>query len=302
MKKLLLTLFCATFAMGAFAQSIRDVRINEVLVKNVDSYMDDYGHRSSWIELHNTEHGRLNVGGCYLRLVTNVGDTVRYRIPTGDANTEMGALSYTVFYCEGTGTKGTFYTNFTLDNVAAIALFDAGGDSPRNAKPIDEVFLNYDAMLPDVSVGRFKKEDGTYIFTELPQTTPNATNDTEPALPRHEQFRLRDPYGVVMAVSAVPIVLSVLTILFILFKLIGNYNVSLTRKKSAESRQEAVERENKYATPYTGDEIAAIVMALQLYQNDLHDKEATVVTINKVARAYSPWSSKIYGLSQFRKK
>lgn len=302
MKKVLLTLFCAFCALGVSAQSIRDLRINEVLVDNVDNYMDDYGHRSSWIELRNTEHGRINIGGCFLRLVTNGNDTIRYRIPTGDVHTEIGAHGYKVFFCEGTGTKGTFYTNFTLDDVAAIAFFDAAGDKD-GAKPIDEVFIDANQVKPDISVGRVKKEDGSYVFAELPQTTPNATNDTEPTLPRHEQFRQRDPYGLVMAATAVPVVLSVLAVLFILFKLLGNYMVLLTRKKSAvASPESSVEPENKYETPYTGDEIAAIVMALQMFQDDLHDKEATVVTINKVARAYSPWSSKIYGLSQFKKK
>ncbi len=48
-----------------------------------------------------------------------------------------------------------------------------------------------------------------------------------------------------------------------------------------------------------GEELAAIALALYRYRNDLHDIESSVITINKVARAYSPWSSKIYGLRQF---
>ena len=32
-------------AVPCFAQSVKDVRINEVLVKNENSYMDDYGQR-----------------------------------------------------------------------------------------------------------------------------------------------------------------------------------------------------------------------------------------------------------------
>ena len=41
---------------------------------------------------------------------------------------------------------------------------------------------------------------------------------------------------------------------------------------------------------------AAIAMALHLYQSELHDYENTVLTIQKVSRNYSPWSSKIYTL------
>jgi len=42
--------------------------------------------------------------------------------------------------------------------------------------------------------------------------------------------------------------------------------------------------------------VAAIGLALRRYEADLYDMESTVLTINRVARAYSPWSSKIYGI------
>lgn len=41
---------------------------------------------------------------------------------------------------------------------------------------------------------------------------------------------------------------------------------------------------------------AAIGFALHTYVAELHDYEKTVLTIKKVMRPYSPWSSKIYGL------
>jgi hypothetical protein len=46
----------------------------------------------------------------------------------------------------------------------------------------------------------------------------------------------------------------------------------------------------------SGEVNAAIVMALYLYQNEIHDQEDPVITMTKVSRTYSPWSSKIYGL------
>lgn len=46
----------------------------------------------------------------------------------------------------------------------------------------------------------------------------------------------------------------------------------------------------------SGDTNAAIALALHLYLNELHDLESNVMTIEKVSRRYSPWSSKIYGL------
>jgi hypothetical protein len=41
---------------------------------------------------------------------------------------------------------------------------------------------------------------------------------------------------------------------------------------------------------------AAIGFALHMYVTELHDFEKTILTIRKVMRPYSPWSSKIYGL------
>lgn len=46
----------------------------------------------------------------------------------------------------------------------------------------------------------------------------------------------------------------------------------------------------------TGDENAAICTALYLYFTELHDEEKYVMTVKKISKTYSPWSSKIYGV------
>jgi hypothetical protein len=46
----------------------------------------------------------------------------------------------------------------------------------------------------------------------------------------------------------------------------------------------------------SGEVNAAIAMALYLYSSELHDQENPVITMIRVSRTYSPWSSKIYGL------
>ncbi len=48
----------------------------------------------------------------------------------------------------------------------------------------------------------------------------------------------------------------------------------------------------------TDDIVAAIAASVQVYL-DLYDKDSDyVLTIKRVQRPYSPWSSKIYGLRQ----
>jgi len=46
------------------------------------------------------------------------------------------------------------------------------------------------------------------------------------------------------------------------------------------------------------EEIAAIATAIGIYKSALHDRESEVLTILSIKRAYSPWNSKIHGLTQ----
>lgn len=47
----------------------------------------------------------------------------------------------------------------------------------------------------------------------------------------------------------------------------------------------------------SGEVSAAIGTALHLYFSELHDEEKTVLTITKISKRYSPWSSKIYNVT-----
>lgn len=48
----------------------------------------------------------------------------------------------------------------------------------------------------------------------------------------------------------------------------------------------------------TGEVSAAISTALHLFFNEMHDDEKTVLTITKISKRYSPWSSKIYNVTK----
>ncbi len=49
-------------------------------------------------------------------------------------------------------------------------------------------------------------------------------------------------------------------------------------------------------TPDTdpGEVSAAVAMALYLHFGEMHDVESGVVTIKRISKLYSPWSSKLY--------
>ncbi len=55
-----------------------------------------------------------------------------------------------------------------------------------------------------------------------------------------------------------------------------------------------VQEEEKYLS---GEISAAIALSISLYLKEQHDEESGIITIKRVARTYSPWSSKIYGIN-----
>ena len=285
-------------ALGVKAQGVKDIRINEVLVFNEDNFIDPYGHHTGWIELHNTGHANIDVGGCYLTIYPG-GEGGMYPIPKGDPRTIIPPEGYVIFYAEGTATKGVFHTNFTLDRTGYLALYDQSGKTL-----IDEVRYNVEEQLTDISIGFWRNEEGKHTTTYmLSATTPLASNEAQDDIPKSERFRAADPFGGVMAVTAMVVVFLALLLLFLIFLFIGRLNVRAARKKHA--RLEQIKNQEIHPVMPAedemihGEELAAIALALYQYQSDLHDIESNVITINKVARAYSPWSSKIYGLRQF---
>jgi hypothetical protein len=46
------------------------------------------------------------------------------------------------------------------------------------------------------------------------------------------------------------------------------------------------------------EEAAAIALAIHMFKQELHDMESLTITLKKVSRIYSPWSSKIYTIRQ----
>lgn len=294
MKRLLILLCLAVSASALHAQGLKDIRINEVLVDNRTSYVDDHGNHVGWIELHNTGYSSVNIGGAYLTV--KQGDATRtYRIPKNDARTQIAPQGYVIFFADSTSNRGTFHTNFVLDETGYIAFMDQG----KNV--MDSVVYDVKAQLPDVSIGwSFHPKSGELTFGPLAGITPMQANETEEALPAAEKFRQRDPSGAVMAITAMSVVFSALILLYLFFRTIGKTMNRATQKKEQKTAAPAAATA-KAASASTdqliGEEIAAIAIALRRYEEDLHDIESHVLTINRVARVYSPWSSKIYGLN-----
>lgn len=84
--------------------------------------------------------------------------------------------------------------------------------------------------------------------------------------------------------------LSVMAFLVIRAFAIRGYFINRWRKI------ESTENESPSKTVMTGEENAAIAAALFIFFSEMHDQEKYVMTIKKVSRTYSPWSSKFYNI------
>jgi len=265
------------------AQSGLDLRINEILVHNDSNYVDDYGIRSGWIEIFNSAYNSVNIAGMYL--TNDPKNPKKYWIPTGDPLTKIPSRNYLVFFADNHPTRGILHLNFSLEDTNYLALYDVNGRTL-----IDEI--TYPAQQPDLSYGR--STDGSEEWITLDKTTPKANNYTGVIVTAGEQFVKMDPFGFGMAIIAMSVVFSALALLYFVFKNTRRiYAIDMRKlfKKNEKMMPQIVEESD-----VAGEVNAAIAIALHLYQSEYHDHEEAVLTIKKVARTYSPWSSKIYNL------
>ncbi len=266
-----------------YSQSGLDLRINEILVHNDSNYVDDYGNRSSWIEIFNSAYNNVNIGGMYL--TNDPKNPKKYRIPTGDPLTLISSRNYLVFFADNHPTRGILHLNFTFEDTNYIALYDVNGRTL-----IDEV--NIPPQVPDITYGR--AIDGSEEWIQLEKTTPNANNYTGAIVTAGEKFVVLDPYGIGLALTAMSVVFTGLLLLYLVFK--NTRRIYAINLRKIFSRSEKIISSISEDKDISGEVNAAIAMALHLYQAEYHDHEEAVLTIKKVARTYSPWSSKIYTL------
>lgn len=96
-----------------------------------------------------------------------------------------------------------------------------------------------------------------------------------------------------VALISICLVFLVLVLLVWVMKLFGYV---FTRRQAAATASCQV-RSAVVPGQIHDEEIAAIATALKLYRSALHDRESEVLTIMSIKRAYSPWNSKIHGLT-----
>ena len=105
---------------------------------------------------------------------------------------------------------------------------------------------------------------------------------------------LIDHHTLVITIAGYCIVLLSLAMMAYFFTRLHTFQDFLARRKPTSQGNAGPEQKSKAIM--TGEENAAIAAALYLFFSELHDEEKYVMTIRKVSKTYSPWSSKIYGI------
>ena len=273
--------------------------LNEILIDNQKNFQDDYGLHSAWIEIFNKSYGSADLAGCYLKFSSQPGDTATYFIPKGDVLTLVKPRQHALFWADGEPNRGTFHTNFKLDNLNAnwIGLYDSG------KKLLDQIVVPAGILKANQSYARISDAGQEWEVkggSEDQYVTPSTNNKTINSNAKMEKFEEHDSAGIGMAISAMSVVFSGLILLYISFKIVGKISVNLSKRnamrvKGITDKKEAKEKQLGQAP---GEVFAAISMAMHEFQSDVHDVEDTILTITRVKRSYSPWSSKIYTLRE----
>ncbi|MDR0687765.1 MAG: lamin tail domain-containing protein [Prevotellaceae bacterium] len=277
-------------SLGAQGQRTSDLRLNEFMAINLTNYEDDFGERSSWIEIFNTSYGTVNIGGCYLS--DDISNLKKYLIPKGDVLTSIKPRQHVVFWADSKPTRGTFHLNFRIDDTRFLALTSSDGYTIIDS-------ISYPVQTPDVSYGR--SEDGAGVWHACETTTPSTNNMLVQFEAASDRFRTYDPSGIAMAITAMTVVFLALISLFLIFKYVGKtalWVIALRGKKIPKESPAQVTVSGEKQQPSPGAVFAAIAYALRRYELEMSELESNILTINKISKTYSPWNSKFYMLRE----
>ena len=110
--------------------------------------------------------------------------------------------------------------------------------------------------------------------------------------------RITSEYTTLAFVGYVIVFVALITLYFV-FQYIPVLLTFITKRElKRKLKKKGLQEEVIDDITITGEVGAAISTALHLFFNEMHDDEKTVLTIRKISKSYSPWSSKIYNVTR----
>ncbi|MFZ2287744.1 MAG: OadG family protein [Bacteroidales bacterium] len=105
-----------------------------------------------------------------------------------------------------------------------------------------------------------------------------------------------EPLTWTIVIVGIGIVFIALLLIYLFFRYVLTYILNFRLRSFARKKGIDPAEVHTVKTIQSGEVNAAIAMALYSYFNELHDVESGVITIRRVSKNYSPWSSKLYNM------
>ena len=288
-------------SIAMFGQGAKNIKINEVLTKNTSSILDEYGEHRPWVELENTSFSTYNVRGMYIATDTAVLNPtlsaperiqMMSQLPNEEKRTSLTARQHLLLFLNSNPMKGGTHLTARInpDEKVFVALYDGNG-----IDLIDSVWVP--VLAENASWARLS--EGNWSVKEAEEVTPAAANHLSAIESKVSRIKREDPHGFGITLLSMGIVFSCLALLCIFFTLFGIYMRHKQELKNAAEKQplksvakvgeETADLMHKtnvilkdgLATKGIDKEIyiAVISMALKQYQDDVHDVESGIITI-----------------------
>lgn len=275
-------------------QGIKDIRINEVLINTLDTNQKTI--HGGWVEIFNSGDSAIDIAGCYF--TNDPNNSSKYSISNPGSGLILNGHSYMVFYSSNSSISNAPRLNFSLNDTSIlqngkgyIALFDTNGTTLING-------ITY-------NIAAFSK-GGSYGIDETGDT--NTTSWINFTTPTRGAKNLAEVSKEKESGNGMMIALIVLGAVFILF-FISRWSKKNKSKKNGSTPDDTIGVENNSTSsvvsqPAPGEEVvndeivAAIAMALHLYNNDSneHEIEQTGFRLDKNHIKNAPWANKMFTL------
>ncbi len=107
--------------------------------------------------------------------------------------------------------------------------------------------------------------------------------------------------GWIVTISGFLITIIALIVLFLIFSLVAkivnaDYGKFLKKRTTNDDRKPTIK-----GVDTVNDDIKVVIGLALALSSEVHDTEADEITITRIERRYSPWSSKIYGLNNLNR-
>lgn len=114
-----------------------------------------------------------------------------------------------------------------------------------------------------------------------------------------EKIKQSDPVGIGLTAVAVAVVFLALVCIALLISGSGKLIAKTEQKGKEKGKKERAIKPVASGSSNDEEIYAAIGAAIFLYNEELHDEEETVITIQKVEREWTPWNAKFYNMNQY---